>query len=249
MLEKLSATDRVDTIADIVAHYLENWYCVVSYLYFSNIMQYRLLEKPRNAEDTQYREALESSDFLLPDGIALQLFVEYWRSKKLHNLNGTDFLPFFLQYLQDSWQKFELYLYGAKSELTEVITTYFESQNYNVVYAQHGYTDEFDWSQIRESSDTLKILLIARWSPRQEIRVQDNIDMIKHHKLLVMNQWGTFDFFTWEEQRAPQRMVRARVLETFWRIITNPKKNLHKFLAMFGIVRYRWYLLSTKLKN
>lgn len=55
---------------------------------------------------------------------------------------------------------------------------------------------------------------------------------------IVLQLGGTLDFRSGYEQRAPDWVVKARVLETPRRILKNPQKNLKKFLAMFGIVRY-----------
>lgn len=62
---------------------------------------------------------------------------------------------------------------------------------------------------------------------------------------LILSAGGTIDYMTGFEERAPERVVKARVLETLWRIITKPKKNFKKFLWMFGVVRFR----SNKLTN
>ncbi|USN57077.1 MAG: hypothetical protein H6766_01015 [Candidatus Peribacteria bacterium] len=47
------------------------------------------------------------------------------------------------------------------------------------------------------------------------------------------------DFVSGFETRAPEWVVKARVLETPYRILSRPRKNLKKFLRMFGIVRIR----------
>ncbi len=85
----------------------------------------------------------------------------------------------------------------------------------------------------------INVLLLARGTPRQEIWADEHIDKIRKHKLLVLSVGGLFDFLSGDEHRAPLRMRKARVLETPWRILTNPAKNLRKFVRMFGIVRYR----------
>ncbi len=61
--------------------------------------------------------------------------------------------------------------------------------------------------------------------------------MFIDNQLMVINAGGFIDFVAGYEKRAPQWVVKARVLETFWRVITNPKKNFKKFAAMFGVLR------------
>jgi UDP-N-acetyl-D-mannosaminuronic acid transferase (WecB/TagA/CpsF family) len=63
-------------------------------------MHYRLYEKPHNLRDEEYLASLERGDFLLPDGIALQLW-DSWTYRprtRLHNLNGTDLTPHVLSH-------------------------------------------------------------------------------------------------------------------------------------------------------
>jgi hypothetical protein len=61
-----------------------------------------------------------NSDFLFPDWIALQTFYKiaakrFWnlKTKKLENLNWTDFIPYFLDEIKKRYgsQRLKLYLY------------------------------------------------------------------------------------------------------------------------------------------
>ena len=53
---------------------------MVSFLYFANMMHWRLVEpaskKAQSPAATRYKTSLEDADFLLPDGIALQWFAQ-----------------------------------------------------------------------------------------------------------------------------------------------------------------------------
>jgi len=74
-----------------------------------------------------YKKILLRSDFLLPDGIALQLLYYFIAlfgkistdQKWLPNLNGTDFMPYFLSEAKKKYgaQKLCLLLYGTKPDL------------------------------------------------------------------------------------------------------------------------------------
>jgi hypothetical protein len=101
----------------------------VNYLYFANISSKKLFQNHTahtTKNDVQnallddykkhsississiYKKALLESDFLLPDGIALQIFYALAHKlghiksdiSKLQNLNGTDFSLDFLMYLK-----------------------------------------------------------------------------------------------------------------------------------------------------
>lgn len=200
-----------------------------------------------------YSTALLKSDFLLPDGIALQVRSRVSEQKPVHNLNGTDFTPKFLQYLNDH-ESTSLYIYSlydpkikkGKERLDKAITmlrhTYpairivFSHQS---LYAERG--KDFPWKtldeRVQEDTSRTKVFLNATGTPFQELRTEEHRAQFEKNELLVMNIGGFIDFVSGFEIRAPRWMVKARVLETFWRISRNPRKNFKKFAAMFGIRR------------
>jgi UDP-N-acetyl-D-mannosaminuronic acid transferase (WecB/TagA/CpsF family) len=63
-----------------------------------------------------------------------------------------------------------------------------------------------------------------------------------------MNVGGFLDFVSGFETRAPERMVKAKVLETPYRIFSHPSKNMQKFIRMFGILRIRKSQLVNSLR-
>ncbi len=80
-------------------------------------------------------------------------------------------------------------------------------------------------------------MLIWTWTPRQEKRIQENIENIKKYNLIVFSVWWLFDFLSWEEKRAP-KLIRKLNLERLWRAITKPKKNLKKTLNSLKLFKY-----------
>ncbi len=240
ILQKLYIWTSENAVNEILKTYKEQWFCIVSFLYFANLMRRRLLENPTKHKQQQYLIALQDADYILPDGIALQRFYRaysWWKSF-LNNLNGTDFTPQLLNRLDP--KETEIILYGGTKKVVERTTNHYKNNGRKIVHAQDGY-DDLERSSFKDQlvdDNKTRLLLVARWTPRQEIRWEHHRDKIIKHKLLVLNVGWLFDFVSWEEKRAPQRMVDARVLETPRRVLTNPKKNLKKFVWMFGIVRY-----------
>lgn len=233
------AQDMRNTCKEILSICQNNWSCFVNFLYFANAMQFRLFEDEDQKKNSEYENFLVDSDILLPDWIALQIF--YWLSCHvwIKSINGTDFLPFFLHYLQNKKSNFQLVLYGGTQEVIKKSQQYFEEKWISVVFAQDGF-QEFNWQNLDKIKvDSVLIFLVARGTPLQETRVHNHVDKLKKYHGIVFTVGGLFDFLSWEEKRAPSWLVKIRIWETFWRIVTNPSKNLKKFLAMFGILR-RW---------
>ncbi len=262
MIDQLYRWNADSLIKDIEATYATTGFCTVNFLYFANAVQYHLLEPAtdQNLKDKIYATSLKASNFLLPDGIALQMWAYFSLSPKqwLHNLNGTDLTPKILWYFSQKYPV-TLYIYSlydekiwksqewlskATSKLTQEygIDTIHAYQSH---YQQRG--EDFPWDDMSTSIDTSwntrNIFLNCTWSPFQENRTEKNKDWFIKNHMMVLNVWGFLDFYSWFEKRAPKRVVKAKVLETFWRILSNPKKNLKKFVAMFGVIR----LLGKKL--
>ena len=113
ILDKLYDKTRDDAISEILSLYDQGEAVVVNFLYFAVIASQNLFDDGEKTEkEKEYKKILLKSDFLLPDGIALQLFYAfarlcgkvkspnpYW----LKNLNGTDFVPYFLSDLKKKY--------------------------------------------------------------------------------------------------------------------------------------------------
>jgi UDP-N-acetyl-D-mannosaminuronic acid transferase (WecB/TagA/CpsF family) len=80
------------------------------------------MERHRNTTDLSYKQALLAGDFLLADGIALQLYK--WSSdlERVDNLNGTDLTPWLLHRLTQD-HSVSLYVYSTYDESIDKDTT------------------------------------------------------------------------------------------------------------------------------
>lgn len=211
ILEKIFIGNADEAINAILATYQQEEFSVVNFIYFANIVGQRLFEdKEKTEKEREYKKILLKSDFLLPDGIALQLFYSFAKLFRriqstrswLNNLNGTDFVPYFLSETKKKYgnQKLCLLLYGAKEQHLLKAVEKLKLQGYNVIYAQDGYSD-FDRNAAQEAlqeyQDTINILLVARSTPKiplQELRTSRNYQKIQQQKLLVFNTGGLLDF-------------------------------------------------------
>ncbi len=210
-----------------------------------------------------YKKSLLESDILLPDGIALQLFYRMAaKRKKIHtkkqwldNLNGTDYCLFFLDRLQSEKGKenVEIYLYWTYPWILEKTKQFLINRWHDIVYSQDGYTN-LDRDQIKELRKKNKkkyaILLVARTTPEypiQELWAWANTDKIRENRLLVFNQWWTFDFWADIQKRAP-KLRRKLKLEWLWRLITDPKRNYRKVFDTLAIIKYIFSYLLLKNK-
>ena len=246
------------------------WSCVVSFVYFAQAMKFQIFQYEVKSK---YKSALMNADLLTIDGIAMQIFDysgQYFFKPKprqrTQNLNGTDFLPFILNQTRD--QKVGIILstvYDPKLEkwtewmdkgLAELQRQYPHIEillAHQTEFKNRGQDFPFEelWKILEEQKSDYDHILFLNGigGPVQEIWTEEHRDFFDHSGLIVLNNGATIDYYSGFETRAPERVVKMRIGETLWRITTQPKKNLHKFLSMFQIVPYRGYLIKKRRKK
>lgn len=269
LISKLFPGSREDFLCALIETYVREKYAIVNYLYFASAMKYRLFEYQDNARFAAYKQALGDSSLFLTDGIALQVFAFFVRmigseSKWwLENLNGTDLTPYILTELPRQGMV-SVYLYnlydpriGKTSEWVEKTIEAFVVKfpevklawHYSELYQKRGETISLDTIAAIPDESDFKIFLNCTGSPFQEIWAYEHLDFFRQHRFIVLNSGGVVDFISGFEKRAPTIFVKLRVFETLWRLLMNPKKNLPKFLSMFGIVRVLAKTLAGSILN
>ncbi len=229
--EKIYKYDQNKAIEDILNIYKIKKFTVINFLYFFNLL--KILEKKHWYKE--YYESLISSDFVLPDGIALNLFFKKNFKIKLYNLNWTDFIPYFTKYLKTKNIDFETYLYWAEQKIIENVNFKYK-KNWNIIYFQNGYS-KFVWDKIKNNTKKIKLFLVGLGTPKQEIWIKNNLEKIKNNWLIVFGVGWLFDFLWGKEKRAPY-IIRKLNLERLRRGITNPKKNFKKVIWSLKVFKY-----------
>lgn len=245
ILQKISTKSKSEIIHDMVAQREKKQYCIVDFLYFANIVRTKLLKNWRkNSFQKQYQKALEEADFLLPDGIALQIF--YWCATRWHkrlwlaNCNGTDLTLPLLEALQKKYNKnCVISLYGWTNNSVKKSAQFLRNQWYTTCYIQDGYTT-FDrnkfLSMTTQNNAFCHVLLVGRWTPKQEIWVHDEQEQIKKYHLLTLCVGWLFDFWSGEEKRTP--VIFRWWTERLRRLCLNPRKNAIKVRYSMSLF---WY--------
>ena len=243
--------------------------CIVNFLYFARAMKFDVYKDEVKSE---YKDALFHSDILCIDWIAMQVFDRcgqlffWWKRKWTENLNWTDFLPYILNQTRNKkiwiimstvydpkinkWTEWmEKWLKKLK-ELYPHIDVIFK---YQTIFQKRGedFPIEDCINVIKKEKNNYDHIFFLNWIgwPKQEIWTEKHKHHFENTGVIIMNNWATLDYYSGFETRAPQRVVKIRIGETFRRVITQPEKNLKKFTAMFKIFWYRWYLLKKYVKK
>jgi UDP-N-acetyl-D-mannosaminuronic acid transferase (WecB/TagA/CpsF family) len=75
ILEKIYTGTADEAVSEILEAYQQEDFSVVNFVYFANIVSQSLFsDKDKTEKEREYKKILLKSDFLLPDGIALQIF-------------------------------------------------------------------------------------------------------------------------------------------------------------------------------
>lgn len=124
ILKTLTLSDKEEVTENILHLYGKKGNCIVHFLYFANIILSKLDKNgPASLKKKEFIQALLGGEFLLPDGIALKLLYKKYFKKIFHNLNGTDFLPYFLSHIPKD-KPVEILLYGSTDDVISKATTY-----------------------------------------------------------------------------------------------------------------------------
>lgn len=180
ILEKIYKNNTKDAFKDIIKKYREQWFWVVNYLYFANLVSNGIISGKK--VNRAFLDALSSWDFLLPDWIALQLYYKKYFWISLKNLNGTDFAEYVLKNLKP--EEYNLILYWAKKEVVEKASKNIEQKyGIKIVYFQDGYS-EFDFEKLEGvlwdfyfpsiSSKTQPIWYSSNWDSDNSPQFQKN---------------------------------------------------------------------------
>ncbi|MER9436436.1 WecB/TagA/CpsF family glycosyltransferase [Mesorhizobium sp. M0618] len=195
--------------------------------------------------DPVFAEALD--DFLiLPDGIGIDLAARLLYGAPFpDNLNGTDFVPAFLQ---ASTTPLTVGLLGATRVNAEAASVKLAALavQHKFVVIHDGY---FPASQEQEIVDRIAalrpdVLLVAMGVPRQELWIERHIDA--RHCTLPIAVGALLDFLSGAVPRAPLWMRRLR-LEWLFRLAVEPSRLWRRYvvgnpLFLLRVVRQKFSL-------
>lgn len=200
--------------------YKKNKYFIINFLYWSNFVISR--------KKINYKKSLQISNFLLIDGIGMQIYIKKIFKKQVKDMNGTDLLPVLLK----KYRTQNIVFYGSKSSNIKKAYDKAKSENLNIVYYQNGY-EELQWNMVPNKS----ILLVGKGSPIQEEWILNNINIIKKKEIIVFGIGGFFDFYSGETKRCP-KIIKKLYLEWLYRVIKNPKQHYKKNINNLKILKY-----------
>ena len=177
--------------------------------------------------DDDYRKALETCDYLVPDGEGICMAMKWVKGVKIHKIAGDDIHNHLLKKLNDINGK--AFYFGSSEKVLRLIADriHREYPAITVETLSPSYCEELSEE---ESQDAVKkidsfnpdVLFVSMTAPKQEKWIACNIDHIKTPKLIAAIG-GVFDFFAGTHKRAPEWAVRMK-MEWLVRLLKEPRR-------------------------
>lgn len=176
--------------------------------------------------DAEYRSILKRH-MIFPDGIGVDLAASFVYGDKFPaNLNGTDFVPALLTYMD---RPKRVGLIGGRPEVVEAAARNFKRHApwHEFVVVADGYFEDAEQVVSRLDSLNLDVLLVGLGSPKQEKWVDAHVRA--EHARLIFCVGALFDFVAEAVPRAPRWMRKAR-LEWLFRLVIEPNRLWRRYI-------------------
>jgi alpha-1,3-mannosyltransferase len=181
------------------------------------------------SKDEDFRAILGNS-IVLNDGIGTDIASRIlFGSAFPENLNGTDFIP---HYLQNTQHRYRVFLLGGRPGVAERVKRHFSGRypQHQIVGCHHGYLGKEDEAEVNAMIQALRadVVLVAMGNPLQERWLAENLRSTGARLGFAVG--ALFDFASGNAHRAPAWMRSAR-LEWVYRLIQEPRRLCGRYLV------------------
>lgn len=188
------------------------------------------------SKDSNYQRVLNNARLALPDGIGVMIAGKLLGIPLKERIHGVDLVESLSK--EVSKQPITVGFLGAGSSIAELTAECLKKKypglKVNLVLEE--------WSEDLKSGK-VDILFVAFGSPKQEIWISENLDILPAK--VVIGVGGSFDFISGKVRRAPLFMRRIG-LEWLFRLIIQPwriKRQLRLLEFVFLVLKEKWVFL------
>ena len=182
------------------------------------------------ASDATYREALATTDALLPDGSGIALAARLHRTRLAANLNGTDLVPALCERL--AYTGHSVFLLGGRPGVAEDAALKLQADYPGLAIAgsHHGFlTEANEAATIREiNASGASVILVAMGVPMQDSWLARVAPQLR--PAVSIGVGALFDFLAGKVSRAPQAL-RSTGLEWTWRLAQEPARMWRRYIV------------------
>lgn len=200
-------------------------------------------------EDVSFKQALQNSEILLPDGIGMVWAARFLERKKVKKIAGADIHSFLLKKLDE--QHGSCFYLGASNATLEIIRTKVNKNFPNVRVGSYSPPFKPEFSQedsklmiSKVNSFGPDVLFVGMTAPKQE---KWSYQFKKElNTKLICSIGAVFDFYAGTVER-PSKKWRDLGLEWLGRLFKEPKR-MWKRYVLYGF-KFGFILLAEKFKN
>lgn len=200
------------------------------------------------AKNPSFRMALQKS-IVFNDGVGVNIASRIlYGSRFQENLNGTEFVP---DYLQRTRHRYRVFLLGARPGVAERAAQRLFALNplHKIVGCRHGHFDAGNVTEIIEliRKSESDVILVAMGNPKQELFLGDHLAATGC--TLGIGVGALFDFLAGEVPRAMPWVRRWR-LEWVYRLAQEPRRLARRYLLgnpLFLMRIFRQWLSGSRV--
>lgn len=186
--------------------------------------------------DKKFSEELRQADYLLRDGVGLELLMSLIGIPPGENCNGTDFIPEILRRCRGK----SIALFGTNEPWLGLAAAKIEKMGLEVSVALNGFEEEDRYIALAKAVKP-DIILLGMGMPRQEFlarRLREEID-----RGIIINGGAILDFLGERFPRAP-KWVQSSRLEWFFRLAMEPRRLARRYLSGGALFALRGLLVK-----
>ena len=198
-------------------------------------------------KDERMRNALEMSDYLLPDGVGIGMVLRWYEKKRIDKIAGYDFHSFILEQLKLHGGK--VYYMGSSEKVLKKIEERLSKEAPNVKVRTHSpsYCDELPEEESRKIIDDINefspdVLYISMTAPKQEKWAYEHWDELDIH-CHCGPIGAVFDFYAGTVKRAPL-WWQKHSLEWLYRLLMEPRRMWRRYII--GNAKFLYYIYKEK---
>jgi len=177
-------------------------------------------------------EIYSTAELSLIDGWPIAIAAKNASKLKITRVTGSDLLPELFSQLT---KEVRVGIVGGNNEslIRQSLESRFPELNIQIIDTSQWTNSIYDIRRLRElvQYNALSIVLLCLGHPKQELLAKElrNYDWAGSRPDWIMCVGATIDFLIGEQKRAPKTFQRIG-LEWFFRLITNPKKFVQRYL-------------------
>ena len=163
-------------------------------------------------------------DYLLRDGVGLEILFSQIGTDAGLNLNGTDLIPRILERAKGK----RIALYGTKDPWLSKSKDVLEQQGQNIVSVMDGWQDSAAY--VRDATSAKPdVIVLAMGMPKQERVAIELRAALTDHPATIICGGAILDFLADRFPRAPEWMRKAK-LEWLFRLAQEPRRLFKRYV-------------------